>query len=86
MVGRVWPRHGHRGRPLNSVDRRHQAASANTDVMHQRGEPVIIRKNQLKDYQGTESRAERYGAFQLLRYSEIGLTTLWLAKADSVRG
>jgi len=23
-VGRVWPRHGHRGRPLNSVVRRHQ--------------------------------------------------------------
>jgi hypothetical protein len=23
IVGRVWPRHGHRGRPLNSVVRRH---------------------------------------------------------------
>jgi hypothetical protein len=23
MVGRVWPRHGHRGRPLNSVVRTH---------------------------------------------------------------
>ena len=23
MVGRVWPRHGHRGRPLNSIVRRH---------------------------------------------------------------
>ena len=24
MVGRVWPRHGHRGRPLNSVVRPHR--------------------------------------------------------------
>jgi len=23
MVGRVWPRHGHRGRPLNSIVRHH---------------------------------------------------------------
>jgi hypothetical protein len=23
LVGRVWPRHGHRGRPLNSVVRAH---------------------------------------------------------------
>jgi hypothetical protein len=27
MVGRVWPRHGHRGRPLNSVVRHHMTAS-----------------------------------------------------------
>jgi hypothetical protein len=27
MVGRVWPRHGHRGRPLNSVVRHHMAPS-----------------------------------------------------------
>jgi hypothetical protein len=25
MVGRVWPRHGHRGRPLNAIVRRHRA-------------------------------------------------------------
>ena len=28
MVGRVWPRHGHRGRPLNSVVRPHPSAIA----------------------------------------------------------
>jgi hypothetical protein len=26
MVGRVWPRHGHRGRPLNSVVSHHMRA------------------------------------------------------------
>ena len=26
MLGRVWPRHGHRGRPLNSVVSRHGMA------------------------------------------------------------
>jgi hypothetical protein len=29
MVGRVWPRHGHRGRPLNSVVSRHLEAVVN---------------------------------------------------------
>src|ERR1700682_2745825 len=28
MVGRVWPRHGHRGRPLNLVFRRHEMSIA----------------------------------------------------------
>jgi hypothetical protein len=32
MVGRVWPRHGHRGRPLNSVVRPH-------DTHHSRMHP-----------------------------------------------
>ena len=31
MVGRVWPRHGHRGRPLNSVVR-HQAVQMEAPV------------------------------------------------------
>jgi hypothetical protein len=35
MVGRVWPRHGHRGRPLNSVVRRHlDAASQQISLAH----------------------------------------------------
>ena len=28
-MGRVWPRHGHRGRPLNSVVRQHQSKGLN---------------------------------------------------------
>ncbi len=32
MVGRVCPRHGHRGRPLNSVVRQHQGIVANGSV------------------------------------------------------
>jgi hypothetical protein len=33
---------------------------------------MIIRKDQPQNDQGTENRAERYGAFALLRYSEVG--------------
>jgi predicted nucleotidyltransferase len=29
MVGRVWPRHSHRGRPLNSVVRQHEVRLSN---------------------------------------------------------
>ena len=31
MVGRVWPRHRHRGRPLNSVVRQHMSDSPNSE-------------------------------------------------------
>ena len=31
-MGRVWPRHRHRGRPLNAVVRHHVSASANVAV------------------------------------------------------
>ena len=30
MVGRVWPRHRHRGRPLNSVVRLHEKHRGNS--------------------------------------------------------
>ena len=33
---------------------------------------MIIRKNQTQHHAGTEKREERYGAFELLRYSEMG--------------
>src|SRR5262245_7654792 len=33
---------------------------------------MIIRKDQPQNDQGTENRAERYGAFELLRYSQVG--------------
>ena len=35
MVGRVWPRHGHCGRPLNSVVRRHAASAMSWDIFVQ---------------------------------------------------
>ena len=33
MVGRVWPRHGHRGRPLNAIVRHHWATSMRRTLM-----------------------------------------------------
>jgi hypothetical protein len=32
-VGRVWPRHGHRGRPLNSVVSHHSMSRANVAII-----------------------------------------------------
>ena len=40
MVGRVWPRQGHRGRPLNSVVRRHMAAASNAQTSDRNGAVV----------------------------------------------
>jgi hypothetical protein len=38
IVGRVWPRHGHRGRPFNSVVRRHKPGSwqSGRHLLHER--------------------------------------------------
>ena len=33
---------------------------------------MIVQKKQVQHEPGTENRAERYGAFELLRYSEVG--------------
>jgi uncharacterized cupin superfamily protein len=46
---------------------------------------MIIRKNQLQDDQGTENRAERFGAFQLLRYSEVGGLTQFGAYVETLQ-
>lgn len=46
---------------------------------------MIIRKDQPKDDQGTENRAERYGAFQLLRYSQEGGLTQFGAYVETLQ-
>ena len=46
---------------------------------------MIIRKDHLDDYQGNENRAERYGAFQLLRYSEAGALTQFGAYVETLQ-
>ena len=46
---------------------------------------MIIRKNQPQNDQGTENRAERYGAFELLRYSEAGGLTQFGAYVEVLK-
>ena len=46
---------------------------------------MIIRKDQLQGDQGTENRAERRGAFELLRYSEAGGLTQFGAYVERLQ-
>src|SRR5438132_12372448 len=46
---------------------------------------MIIRKDHIDDDQGTENRAERYGAFQLLRYSQAGALTQFGAYVETLQ-
>ena len=46
---------------------------------------MIIRKNQPQNDQGTENQAERYGAFELLRYSEAGGSTQFGAYVEVLK-
>jgi uncharacterized cupin superfamily protein len=46
---------------------------------------MIIRKDQPQNDQGTENRAERYGAFALLRYSEEGGLTQFGAYVETLQ-
>jgi hypothetical protein len=71
MVGRVWPRHGHRGRPLNSVVRHHQmAAGFKRDVF---GNIEVPR---------TEVEISKGGEFLAIVYeSESGWKTEYLGTA-----
>jgi uncharacterized cupin superfamily protein len=46
---------------------------------------MIIRKDQPQNEQGTENRAERYGAFELLRYSQVGGLTQFGAYVETLQ-
>src|SRR5262247_3694634 len=46
---------------------------------------MIIRKDQPQDDQGTEHRAERYGAFESLRYSQVGGLTQFGAYVETLQ-
>ena len=45
---------------------------------------MIIRRDQPPNDQGTENRAERYGAFELLRYSQVGGLTQFGAYVETL--
>jgi len=46
---------------------------------------MIIRKDQPQNDQGTENRAERYGAFESLRYSQVGGLTQFGAYVETLQ-
>ena len=46
---------------------------------------MLIQKNQPQNDQGTENRAEHYGAFELLRYSQAGGLTQFGAYVETLQ-
>jgi uncharacterized cupin superfamily protein len=46
---------------------------------------MIVRKDEPPNEQGTENRAERYGAFELLRYSQVGGLTQYGAYVETLQ-
>jgi hypothetical protein len=74
MVGRVWPRHGHRGRPLNSVVRHHLELSRferrviEKLITGDQEEQILLR--QLENAQVTGRNYSGVGLFVDLRIAE----------------